>query len=96
MLNSSWFKILSAPHHSVFLLILLLGLFVYYRTKKIKVKRKKKKQDGLQVGDSVVTSSGIIGKIRLNAEHVIDLEIAENVVVKIDKSFIAELTEIEI
>jgi preprotein translocase YajC subunit len=82
------------PYHFGPLIMLAFTVAIFIRTKKVKVARRKKLQDGLQLGDSVVTSSGIIGKIVDKNAKVIAIETSPNIIIKIDKSFIETLTEI--
>ncbi len=84
------------PYHLGPLIMLALAVAIFIRTKKVKVARRKKIQDGLKKGDSVVTSSGIIGKIVDKNAEVIAIETSPNIIIKIDRSFIETLTEIEI
>jgi preprotein translocase subunit YajC len=53
-------------------------------------------QDGVGVGDEVITAGGIHGTIRRAEEDAVDLEIAPSVVVKLDRRAIAAVaTEVE-
>jgi preprotein translocase subunit YajC len=71
-------------------IFLMIGIFVVFYLFMIRPQMKRQKEikkfrEALQVGDKVISSGGIYGKIKeINNDHVM-LEIANNVVVKIDK-----------
>ena len=90
-----FWKSLIMPYHSGPLIMLAFAIAIFIRTKKVKVERRKKFQDGLDLGDSVVTSSGITGKIVDRNEKTIAIETSPNVILNIDKSFVETLTEID-
>ena len=75
--------------------MLAFAVAIFIRTKKVKVARRKKIQDGLELGDSVVTSSGITGKIVDINKKTIAIETSPKIILNIDKSFVETLVEID-
>ena len=69
------------------------AMFVLYffmlRPNKKKADEAKKLMEGLQKGDKIVTLGGIHGKVFKMNETTIDLEIAKNTVMTIEKSAIS-------
>ncbi|MBR5475388.1 MAG: preprotein translocase subunit YajC [Bacteroidaceae bacterium] len=57
----------------------------------IRPQRKRQKEienfrNSLQVGQEVVTSGGLYGKIKQVEDNIVNVEIAHNVVIRVDKS----------
>jgi len=72
-----------------FLPLLLIIVVFYFFMIRPQVKRQKetrKFRESLQKGDKVVTTGGIYGKIAKIEETVIQLEIAKDVVITVDKN----------
>lgn len=74
----------------ILMMVLIFAVFYFFmirpqqkRQKEIRLQREK-----MQVGDKVVTSGGIYGKVRdINKEEgTVIIEIAENVKIKVDKN----------
>lgn len=75
---------------SVIMMVLIIAVFYFFMIRP-QTKRQKEVQNfrnNLNVGDSVVTSGGIYGKIKNIQENIVTLEIADNVKIKIDKNSI--------
>ncbi len=72
--------------------IILIMYFFLIRPQQKKVKEHAALVGGLKVGDEVVTTGGIIGKVRSIADTFISVEIAPNTTVKILKSNVAGMT----
>jgi preprotein translocase subunit YajC len=75
----------------MFLLVFIIFHFMVLKPQQIKLKEQQKLLDAIKKGDSVVTSSGIVGKVVSKDENYVFLEIANNVKVKFDKFNIARL-----
>ena len=76
------------------ILIFAVFYFLMIRPQQKKQKEHKLMIDNLTKGDSVITSSGVHGKIKAIDGEIISLEIANNVSIKIQKGFIAtKITE---
>ncbi|MDX8339150.1 preprotein translocase subunit YajC [Draconibacterium sp. IB214405] len=76
-----------------FLPLLLIIVVFYFFMIRPQVKRQKetrKFRESLKKGDKVVTTGGIYGKIAKIEETVIHLEIANDVVIKVDKNGIVK------
>ena len=67
------------------LLIIVVFYFFMIRPQMRKQKELKNYREALQKGDKVVTTGGIYGKITNISEHTVDVEIARDVTIKIDK-----------
>lgn len=72
-------------------LLFVIFYFLLIRPQQKKVKEHRKLVSELQKGDEVITYGGIGGKIREIDEAFCEVEIAENVVVKVDRQNIARL-----
>ncbi len=73
--------------------MLLIGVIFYFlliRPQRKQQKAQKERQEGLQVGDKVVTIGGQYGIIREVLNETVKVEIAPNVVVKFAKAAIAQ------
>ena len=91
------FQILSAPAapgaggpgmQSLIFLLLIIVVFYFFMIRP-QVKKQKEAtnfRSGLKKGDKVTTTGGIYGKINDVKERTVTLEIADNVLVKVDKT----------
>jgi preprotein translocase subunit YajC len=73
------------------ILLFVIFYFLLIRPQQKKVKEHRKLVSELAKGDEVITYGGIGGKIRDLDEAFCDMEIAPNVVVKVDRQNIARL-----
>lgn len=79
-------------------LVMPMGFLLIMYLMMIRPQQKKAKEisdllSNLKAGDEVVTSGGLIGKVRSVAEGFVSLEVANNTIVKILKSNITGLTK---
>lgn len=73
----------------ILMMVLIFVVFYFFmiRPQQKRQKEIKKQRENLQVGDKVVTSGGIYGKIReIKEDSTLIIEIAENVRIKVDKN----------
>ncbi len=73
----------------ILMMVLIFVVFYFFmiRPQQKRQKEIKKQRDNMQVGDKVITSGGVYGKIReLKDDNTVIIEIAENVRVKVDKT----------
>ena len=73
----------------ILMMVLIFVVFYFFmiRPQQKRQKEIKKQRDSMQVGDKVITSGGIYGKIReLKDDNTEIIEIAENVRIKVDKT----------
>lgn len=73
----------------ILMMVLIFVVFYFFmiRPQQKRQKEIKKQRDSMQVGDKVITSGGIYGKIReLKDDNTVIIEIAENIRIKVDKS----------
>ena len=74
------------------ILIFVIFYFLLIRPQQKRIKEHKSMVDALTRGDSVVTAGGFIGKIvRVLEDDKAEIEIAENVTVKVVKSTITQV-----
>jgi preprotein translocase subunit YajC len=71
--------------------LLVMMYFFFVRPQQQRAKEHQAKVAGLKRGDTVVLSSGLIGKIVRVEDQEIGLEIAQNVTVKVVKSMVSEV-----
>ncbi len=67
------------------LLIIVVFYFFMIRPQMKKQKELKNYREALQKGDKVVTTGGIYGKIASISDNVVEVEIANNITIKVDK-----------
>jgi preprotein translocase subunit YajC len=70
------------------IIIFVLFWFLLIRPQQKKAKLHNQMLSTLEKGDEVLTTSGLIGKINKTEDNIVELEIADNVVVKLQKSSI--------
>jgi preprotein translocase subunit YajC len=80
----------AAPGGGLTPLIMMVGLIVVFYFMIIRPQNKKQKEHremvaALAVGDEVVTAGGILGKVSRVAEQFVDVVIAENVTITIQR-----------
>jgi preprotein translocase subunit YajC len=68
-----------------FIIIFVLFYFMLIRPQMKRAKEQKKMIEALQKGDEVVTSGGVLGKVTKVSEQYVSLEIADNVVIQVQK-----------
>ena len=65
--------------------------FMIIRPQQKRQKEHKSLMDSLSKGDEVVTNGGMMGKIKGVSDDVVRIELAENVVIKVQKSAIGSV-----
>ncbi len=72
---------------SIVMMLLIVVVFYFFmiRPQMKKQKELKNYRDALQKGDKVVTTGGIYGKIVNIGDNTVDVEIANNITIKVDK-----------
>ena len=73
------------------ILIFVIFYFVLIRPQTKKQKEHQEMVSALEVGNEVVTAGGILGKIQEMNENYVQLEISENVTIKIQRQTISSL-----
>jgi preprotein translocase subunit YajC len=75
-------------------LIIIIVIFYFFmiRPQMKRQKEARKFRENIQKGDKVLTIGGMYGKVVSTAEKTVDLEIAENTKVKVDKSALVKDT----
>jgi preprotein translocase subunit YajC len=68
-----------------FIIIFVLFWFMLIRPQMKRAKEQKKMLDALQKGDEVVTAGGLLGKVTKVGDQYVSLEIADGVVVQVQK-----------
>lgn len=74
--------------------VLMIGLFAIFYFLIIRPQNKKQKEhremvSALAAGDEVVTSGGVLGKVAAVGEQFLDIEVANNVTIKVQRHTIA-------
>lgn len=72
---------------SMIMIVLLIAIFYFLmiRPQQKKQKEIRKFRDSISEGDRVVTAGGIYGKIRSINDNIVSLQIAKDVVIRVDK-----------
>ncbi len=73
------------------IVIFIVFYFVLIRPQTKKQKEHQEMINALEVGNEVVTAGGILGKIQEMNENYVNLEISENVTIKIQRQTISSL-----
>ena len=71
-----------------FILIAVIFYFLLIRPQQKQQKELKARQEGLKPGDKVISAGGIYGIVREVMQKAVKLEVAPNVVIKMDKTSI--------
>jgi len=79
---------------SIMMIVMLFAIMYFFmiRPQQKKQKEVQKMREGLKVGDRVITSGGIYGKIKEVEDATFIIEIADGVKVKVDKASIFAVT----
>jgi preprotein translocase subunit YajC len=73
------------------ILIMVIFYFMLIRPQAKKAKEHKAMLDALQKGDEVVTQGGTLGKVAKVADNYVSVEIADNVVIHVQKGAVQTL-----
>ena len=78
----------ASSYSGILMMVLIFVVFYFFmiRPQSKRQKEIKKQREAMQVGDKVVTSGGIYGKVKELKETTVVIEIAENVRIKVDKN----------
>ncbi|APC91849.1 MULTISPECIES: preprotein translocase subunit YajC [Francisella] len=82
-----------SPLSSILMLVVFFAIFWFLliRPQQKKNKELRKMLSELSKGDEVVTNGGMVGKIAKIDETFVDLEVAENVTIKIQRNAVANI-----
>lgn len=82
-----------SPLSSILMLVVFFAIFWFLliRPQQKKNKELRKMISELSKGDEVVTNGGMVGKIAKIDETFVDLEVAENVTIKIQRNAVANI-----
>ncbi|ASG68215.1 preprotein translocase subunit YajC [Francisella halioticida] len=83
----------SSPLSSILMLVVFFAIFWFLliRPQQKKSKQLRKMLSDLAKGDEVVTNGGVIGKITKIDDTFVDLEVAESVTIKVQRSAVANI-----
>ncbi|MCH5319104.1 MAG: preprotein translocase subunit YajC [Paramuribaculum sp.] len=72
---------------NLIMIVVLIGIFYFFmiRPQQKKQKEIRKFRDSITEGDRVITAGGIYGKVKKINDNVVSLQIANDVVIKVDK-----------
>ena len=76
-------------------LIMVVFYFLLIRPQQQRMKQHRQMVSELKKGDAIVTSGGFIGKVKGLTDEDVSVEIAPNVVVKVVRSTISEVRNVE-
>jgi preprotein translocase subunit YajC len=78
----------ASNYSGILMMVLIFVVFYFFmiRPQSKRQKEIKKQREAMQVGDKVVTTGGIYGKVKEIKDTTIIIEIAENVRIKVDKN----------
>ncbi|MGQ4006190.1 preprotein translocase subunit YajC [Francisellaceae bacterium CB300] len=81
------------PMSSILMLVVFFAIFWFLliRPQQKKNKELRKMLSELSKGDEVVTNGGVIGKIAKIDDTFVDLEVAENVTIKVQRNAVANI-----
>ncbi len=74
-----------------FVIIFVLFYFMLIRPQMKRAKEQRKMIEALQKGDEVITTGGVLGKITKVSDQYMSLEIADNVVIQVQKATVQTL-----
>ena len=80
---------LMGQYSGIIMMVLIFVVFYFFliRPQTKRQKEVKQQRDAMKVGDRVVTSGGIYGKVKeMKENNIVIIEIAENVRIKVDKN----------
>jgi preprotein translocase subunit YajC len=85
----------ASSYSGILMMVLIFVVFYFFmiRPQSKRQKEIKKQREAMQVGDKVVTSGGIYGKVKEIKETTVIVEIAENVRIKVDKKSVFATAE---
>lgn len=86
------------PWSSLIPLLLIMVVFYFFliRPQMKRQKELKNFRDSLKKGDRIITSGGIYGKINNISDHVITVDVGNNILLKVDKSAVMrDTTDVE-
>jgi preprotein translocase subunit YajC len=81
------------PMSSILMLVVFFAIFWFLliRPQQKKNKELRKMLSELSKGDEVVTNGGVIGKISKIDDTFVDLEVAENVIIKVQRNAVSNI-----
>jgi len=85
----------ASNYTGILMMVLIFVVFYFFmiRPQSKRQKEIKKQREAMQVGDKVVTTGGIYGKVKEIKETTVIVEIAENVRIKVDKNSVFATAE---
>ncbi len=85
----------ASSYSGILMMVLIFVVFYFFmiRPQSKRQKEIKKQREAMQVGDKVVTSGGIYGKVKELKDTTVIIEIAENVRIKVDKNSVFATAE---
>jgi preprotein translocase subunit YajC len=83
------------PFYMPLMMVLIFVVFYFFmiRPQSKRQKEIKKQREAMKQGDSVVTSGGIYGKVKDIKETTVTIEIADKVLIKVDKNSVFATAE---
>ena len=77
----------------IFMLLIIFGIMWFFmiRPQQKRAKETRQMQESLKKGDEVLTTGGIMGRIINLNEYAVEIEIAKNVLVRVQRPFVASV-----
>ena len=97
LINNAYAEAAPPPAGGGMEMLIMIGIFfaiMYFmliRPQQKRAKEHKALMDSLTKGDEVVTSGGMMGKIKSVSDDVVRVELAENVIIRIQKQSISNV-----
>lgn len=86
--SGDWMQMIFGNQYFMIIAVIAIVYFMLIRPQRKRQKEIDNFRKGLQVGQEVVTSGGIYGKIKEINDNIVVLEVAHNVNIRVDKSTI--------
>ncbi len=86
--SGDWMQMIFGNQYFMIIATIAIVYFMLIRPQRKRQKEIDNFRKGLQVGQEVVTSGGIYGKIKEINDNIVVLEVAHNVNIRVDKSTI--------
>lgn len=81
-----WYSAILASPFTMIILAFAIMYFFMIRPQRKRQKEIDNFRNSLQVGQEVVTSGGLYGKVKQVEDNIVSVEVAHNVVIRVDKS----------
>jgi len=83
----------TSPMGSILMLVVLFAVFwfILIRPQMKQNKEAKKMNEALTKGDEIMTKGGVIGRVEKLGDSIVELEVADNVIIKIQRNAVGSV-----